>query len=67
MWTCALKLSTGYPAEIIWNPNVSKTITVGAAFATFRTLNNGTVQSIAGHQVAIGSLPILIIESQASP
>jgi hypothetical protein len=66
-WTCALKLSTGYPAEIIWNPDVSKTITVGAAFATSRTLTSGTVQSIAGHQVAIGSLPVLVIGSQTAP
>jgi hypothetical protein len=66
-WTCALKLSTGYPAEIIWNPDVSKTIPVGAAFATLRTLTSGTVQSIAGHQVAIGSLPVLIIGSQTAP
>jgi fibronectin type 3 domain-containing protein len=66
-WTCALTLSTGYPAEIIWNPGVSKTITVGAAFATSRTLTNSSVQSIAGHQVAIGSLPILVIGSQLAP
>jgi polysaccharide biosynthesis protein PslG len=65
-WTCTLTLSTGYPAEIIWNPGVSKTITVGAAFATSRTLTNSTVHSIAGHQVAIGALPVLIIESQAT-
>jgi hypothetical protein len=64
-WTCALILSTGYPAEIIWNPGASKTITVGAAFATSRTLTNSTVHSITGHQVAIGALPVLIIESQA--
>jgi polysaccharide biosynthesis protein PslG len=66
-WTCSLTLSTGFPAEIIWNPGVSKTITVGAAFATSRTLTNGTVQSITGHQVAIGSLPILVIGSQLAP
>jgi fibronectin type 3 domain-containing protein len=66
-WTCALKLSTGYPAEIIWNPDVSKTIPVGATFATLRTLTSGSVQSIAGHQVAIGSLPVLIIGSQTAP
>lgn len=66
-WTCALKLSTGYPAEIIWNPDVTKTITVGAEFATVRTLTNGNVYSIAGHEVAIGSLPVLVIGSQATP
>jgi hypothetical protein len=66
-WTCVLKLSTGYPAEIIWNPDVSKTITVGAAFATFKTLTDSTVHSIVSHQVAIGSLPVLVIGSQATP
>jgi hypothetical protein len=65
-WTCALTLSTGYPAEIIWNPGVSKTITVGAAFATSRTLTNSTVRSITGHEVAIGSLPVLIVGSQTA-
>jgi polysaccharide biosynthesis protein PslG len=63
-WTCTLTLSTGYPAGIIWNPSFSKTITVGAEFATSRTLTNGTVSSIANHQVTIGPLPILIIQSQ---
>ena len=29
-WTCSLTLSTGYPGEIIWNANTSKTITVDA-------------------------------------
>ena len=66
-WTCALKLSTGYPAEIIWNPVVSKTITIGAEFATARTLTSSNVYSIAGHQVAIGGLPVLVIGSQTAP
>jgi hypothetical protein len=65
-WTCSLTLGTGYPAEIIWNPGVSKTVTVGAAFATSRTLTNSTVRSITGHEVAIGSLPVLIIGSQTT-
>jgi len=65
-WTCALKLSSGYPAEIIWNPGISKTITVGAEFATVRTLTNSNVYSIAGHQVAIGGLPVLVIGNQAA-
>jgi hypothetical protein len=64
-WTCALTLSTKYPAEIVWNPSVSKTITVSAAFATYETLSNSTVHSIAEHQVAIGPLPVLMIKSQA--
>jgi hypothetical protein len=64
-WTCALTLATGYPAEIIWNASASKTITADAAFATYETLSNGTVHSIAGHQVAIGALPVLIVGSQA--
>jgi hypothetical protein len=64
-WTCALTLSTGYPAEIIWHPAASKTITVNAAFATYETLSNSTVHSIASHEVAIGALPVLIVKSQA--
>jgi len=64
-WTCTLTLSTGYPAEIVWNPSASKTITVDAAFATYETLSNTTVHSIAAHQVPIGPLPVLIIKSQA--
>ncbi len=64
-WTCALTLSTGYPAEIVWNATTSKTITVSSAFATYETLASTTAHSIADHQVAIGSEPILIIKSQA--
>jgi hypothetical protein len=30
-WTCSLVLSSGYPAQIIWNPSTSKTITVGGS------------------------------------
>jgi hypothetical protein len=65
-WTCALTLSTGYPAEIVWNVTTSKTITVDKAFATYQTLANTTAHSIAGNQVAIGNEPILIIKSQAT-
>jgi hypothetical protein len=65
-WTCTLTLSSGYPAEIIWNPSASKTITVSPAYATYETLANTTVSSISGHQVAIGPQPILIIGSQAN-
>ena len=64
-WTCALTLSTGYPAEIVWNPSLSKTITVDPAFATYETLSDTTVHSIAALQVPIGALPVLIIQSQA--
>ena len=64
-WTCALTLSTGYPAEIIWNPLASQTITVDTSFATYETLSNSTVHSIANHQVAIGPLPVLVIKGQA--
>jgi polysaccharide biosynthesis protein PslG len=63
-WTCSLTLSTGYPAEIIWNANTSKTITVDASFLTSRTLANSTVHSISNHQVGIGPLPVLIIKGQ---
>jgi fibronectin type 3 domain-containing protein len=64
-WTCSLTLSTGYPGEIIWNANTSKTITVDASFLTSRTLVNSTVHSISNHQVSIGPLPVLIIKGQA--
>jgi len=63
-WTCSLTLSTGYPGEIIWNANTSKTITVDASFLTSRTLANSTVHSISNHQVSIGPLPVLIIKGQ---
>jgi hypothetical protein len=64
-WTCTLTLSTGYPAEIVWNSTTSKTLAVSSAFATYETLANTTAHSIANHQVAIGNEPILIIKSQA--
>jgi polysaccharide biosynthesis protein PslG len=64
-WICSLTLSTGYPAEIIWNANTSKTITVDASFLTSRTLANSTVHSILNHQVGIGPLPVLIVKGQA--
>jgi hypothetical protein len=60
-----LTLSTAYPAEIIWNPSASKTITLDASFATYQTLSNATVHSVASHEVAIGALPVLVIKSQA--
>ena len=65
-WTCTLTLSSGYPAEIIWNPGTSKTITVSSAYATYETLANANVSSISAHQVAIGPEPIMIIGSQAN-
>jgi hypothetical protein len=64
-WKCALTLSSGYPAEIIWNAGASKTITLDAAFVTYRTLSNSTVHSIASHQISIGPLPVLAVKSQA--
>jgi fibronectin type 3 domain-containing protein len=63
-WTCTLTLSSGYPAEIVWNASISKTITVSPAFATYETLNNSTVSSIAANRVTIGNEPILIVGSQ---
>jgi hypothetical protein len=63
-WTCSLTLSTGYPGQIIWNPGISKTVTVSASFATYETLTASTVRSIASHQVTIGPLPILVIGTQ---
>jgi hypothetical protein len=64
-WTCNLTLSTGYPAQIIWNPTTSKSIPVSSAYATYETINNSNVGSITGGKVNIGNSPILIIESQA--
>jgi fibronectin type 3 domain-containing protein len=63
-WTCSLVLSSGYPAQIIWNPSTSKTITVGGEFATYRILTDGNIRSITGHQVAIGALPVMVIGTQ---
>jgi hypothetical protein len=64
-WTCNLTLSTGYPAQVIWNPTTSKTIAVSSAYATYETISNSNVGSITGGKVNIGNSPILIIESQA--
>jgi hypothetical protein len=63
-YTCSLTLSSGYPAEIIWNANTSKTITVDASFLTSKTLANSTVNTISNHEVAIGPLPVLIVNGQ---
>jgi hypothetical protein len=63
-YTCALTLSSGYPGEIIWNANASKTITIDASFLTSKTLANSTVHSITNHQVAIGPLPVLVVKGQ---
>jgi fibronectin type 3 domain-containing protein len=64
-WTCDLVLASGYPAEIIWNAAVAKTISVDPSFVTSETLANNNVYSIAGHQVAIGNAPVLIVGGQA--
>jgi hypothetical protein len=64
-YTCSLTLSSGYPAEIIWNANASKIITVDASFLTSKTLANSTVHSITNHEVAIGPLPVLVVKGQA--
>jgi fibronectin type 3 domain-containing protein len=63
-WTCSLTLSSKYPGKIIWNPSISKTLTVDSAFATYETLTSSTVRSIVSHQVAVGPLPVLIIGTQ---
>jgi len=63
-WTCSLTLSSKYPGKIIWNPSISKTLTVDSAFATYETLTSSTVRSIVSHQVAIGPLPVLVIGTQ---
>ena len=60
-----MTLSTGYPAQIIWNPTTSKSIPVSSAYATYETISNSNVGSITGGKVNIGNSPILIIESQA--
>jgi fibronectin type 3 domain-containing protein len=63
-YTCSLTLSSGYPAEIIWNAGTSKTVAVDASFLTSRTLANATVSNISNHQVAIGPLPVLVVKGQ---
>jgi fibronectin type 3 domain-containing protein len=64
-WTCNLVLASGYPAQIIWNATVAKTIGVDPSFVTSETLANNTVNPITGHQVAIGNAPVLIVGGQA--
>ena len=64
-YTCSLTLSSGYPAQIIWNAGSSKTITVDSSFVTTKTLASSTVKSISNHEVAIGPLPIIVIKGQA--
>ena len=64
-WTCNLVLASGYPAQIIWNSTVAKTISVDPSFVTSETLSNTTVTSIVGHEVAIGNAPVLIVGGQA--
>jgi fibronectin type 3 domain-containing protein len=64
-WTCSLRLSTGYPAEIIWNASLSKTISVSPSFATYETISNTVVSTIVGNKVTIGAAPIMVVGSQA--
>jgi hypothetical protein len=64
-WTCNLVLASGYPAQIIWNPAVAKSIGVDPSFVTSETLANNTVNAITGNQVAIGNAPVLIVAGQA--
>jgi hypothetical protein len=64
-YTCSLTLSSGYPAEIIWNAGSSKTITVDSSFVTTKTLASSTGKSISSHEVAIGPLPIIVVKGQA--
>jgi polysaccharide biosynthesis protein PslG len=57
-WTCTLTLHNGSPAQIVWNPSTSKTFST--TFGTYRTLDNGTVNSITGGTVVVGNKPILL-------
>jgi hypothetical protein len=66
-WTCTLTLSSGYPAEIVWNASRSTTLSLDPAFVTFQTLDNDTVNSIVGHAILIGNKPILLVQGQAVP
>jgi HYDIN/CFA65/VesB family protein/cellulase (glycosyl hydrolase family 5)/Big-like domain-containing protein len=59
-WTCRLTLANGNPAEIVWNANTSKSLTVSLAFTSYQTLDNGTVSPILGNTVTIGNKPILL-------
>ena len=63
-WQCTLSLSNGDAAEIIWNPNTSVEKAVDPAFTTYRTLDNGIVNAIAGNSVAVSSEPILLVANK---
>jgi hypothetical protein len=59
-WTCALTLSTGTSAEIVWNPSAS-IAWAATGFATYRTLDDGTVSPISSDSIGVGSKPILVV------
>jgi hypothetical protein len=48
-WHCGLTLADGDLAEIVWNPNTTKTITISSAFSTYRTLRSRAIHSIVGN------------------
>jgi hypothetical protein len=64
-WFCTLTLSSGYPAEIVWNATQSKSLSVDPAFLSFQTVGSDTANSIVGNAVTIGSTPVLLIQGQA--
>ena len=63
-WYCGLTLPNGDAAQIVWNPNTTSSKTVDSAFTTYRTLENGTVNPIAGNAVPVGSEPILLVANK---
>jgi hypothetical protein len=60
-WHCRISLADGDSAEIVWNPNTTKTITISTAFTAYRTLRSRAVHSIVGNTVSVGSKPILLV------
>ncbi len=63
-WYCALTLPNGDAAQIVWNSNTTSSKAVNSAFTTYRTLENGIVNPIAGNTVPVGSEPILLTASR---
>jgi hypothetical protein len=66
-WYCTLTLSNGDPAEIVWNPNTTSSISIAVspAFTAYRTLDSGTVNPIVANTVSIGSEPVLLVANKS--
>jgi hypothetical protein len=63
-WHCTLTLSNGDAAEIVWNPTTTIKEEVDSAFTTYRTLDDGVVNSIVANSVSVGNEPILVVANR---